>query len=170
METNVFIDNVILTATVVAALLSSIANIAISIINNNRLKKIEKNKQLNEFDKYRFDMLYQLVLNWYNYDSEDQGDNNDEIMINRYFFLFTDSSKRYELAKPLLDKKFVEQLEPRYNEGNNILTDMLNSDNTANDNLIALKIQLVRVGQEFSGLLRNAVYSQLEILLNKTTK
>lgn len=39
MDSSTFVNTVIFTATVFAALLSSIANIIISLINNRRLKK-----------------------------------------------------------------------------------------------------------------------------------
>ena len=51
MELNEFFTTVILTAAVFAALVTSIANIIISLMNNWRLKKIEKQKQMNEIDK-----------------------------------------------------------------------------------------------------------------------
>lgn len=41
---NAFFDTVVLTAVVFAAFVTSTANIVISLINNNRLKKIEKQK------------------------------------------------------------------------------------------------------------------------------
>ena len=69
MELNEFFTTVILTAAVFAALVTSIANIIISLMNNWRLKKIEKQKQMNEIDKYRYSRLYELILNWHKYDS-----------------------------------------------------------------------------------------------------
>ena len=53
MEKKDFLYTVILTTTVFAALITSIANIIISLINSYRLKHIEEQKKLNEIDKYR---------------------------------------------------------------------------------------------------------------------
>ena len=61
MELNEFFTTVILTAAVFAALVTSIANIIISLMNNWRLKKIEKQKQMNEIDKYRYSRLSQTA-------------------------------------------------------------------------------------------------------------
>ena len=54
MELNEFFTTVILTAAVFAALVTSIANIIISLMNNWRLKKIEKQKQKLEKDQKQF--------------------------------------------------------------------------------------------------------------------
>ena len=52
MELNEFFTTVILTAAVFAALVTSIANIIISLMNNWRLKKIEKqNKKKTDREK-----------------------------------------------------------------------------------------------------------------------
>ena len=110
MELNEFFTTVILTAAVFAALVTSIANIIISLMNNWRLKKIEKQKQMNEIDKYRYSRLYELILNWHKYDSAQRGDTAEEIAFYRLLNLFMDDSGRYEIAKPLLDKTDIEPL------------------------------------------------------------
>lgn len=53
MKISDFLYTVILTATVFAAFITSIANIIISLINSYRLKQIEAQKKINEIDKYR---------------------------------------------------------------------------------------------------------------------
>ena len=50
MELNEFFTTVILTAAVFAALVTSIANIIISLMNNWRLKKIEKQNEIYIFN------------------------------------------------------------------------------------------------------------------------
>ena len=97
MELNEFFTTVILTAAVFAALVTSIANIIISLMNNWRLKKIEKQKQMNEIDKYRYSRLYELILNWHKYDSAQRGDTAEEIAYYRLLNLFMDDSVRQML-------------------------------------------------------------------------
>ena len=75
MEISGFLYTVILTATVFAAFITSIANIIISLINSYRLKQIESQKKINEIDKYRYSRLYELIINWHKYDSEIKGGN-----------------------------------------------------------------------------------------------
>ena len=82
MDKSNLLNTVILTATVFAALISSIANIIISLINNHRLKSLESKKQLNDIDKYRYSRLYELVLKWHEYDSENSGETTSEIAHN----------------------------------------------------------------------------------------
>ena len=62
MEKKDFLYTVILTTTVFAALITSIANIIISLINSYRLKHIEEQKKLNEIDKYRYSRHYQALF------------------------------------------------------------------------------------------------------------
>lgn len=71
MELNEFFTTVILTAAVFAALVTSIANIIISLMNNWRLKKIEKQKQMNEIDKYRYQLIQECISDGTLYESAD---------------------------------------------------------------------------------------------------
>lgn len=128
MELNEFFTTVILTAAVFAALVTSIANIIISLMNNWRLKKIEKQKQMNEIDKYRYSRLYELILNWHKYDSAQRGDTAEEIAFYRLLNLFMDDSGRYEIAKPLLDKCYIEELEVKKTEGEKLLNDLVGAE------------------------------------------
>lgn len=171
MDSSTFVNTVIFTATVFAALLSSIANIIISLINNRRLKRIEKQKQMNEIDKYRYSRLYELVLNWYDYDTETTGDTASEIAFYKLLNLFMDDSRRYEFAKPLLDKCFVEPLELKKTECNELLDALLEAE--APDGTHTKEFQLRRkyyftAAQEFSKLLKDTINTQLEILLAKS--
>jgi len=128
MELNEFFTTVILTAAVFAALVTSIANIIISLMNNWRLKKIEKQKQMNEIDKHRYSRLYELILNWHKYDSAQRGDTAEEIAFYRLLNLFMDDSGRYEIAKPLLDKCYIEELEVKKTEGEKLLNDLVGAE------------------------------------------
>ena len=113
MELKTFFNTVILTTAVFAALITSIANIIISLLNNHRLKGLEKQKQMNEIDRYRCERLYELVLNWHKYDSAQRGKTSGEIAFYRLLNLFMDDSGRYETAKPLLDKCYLEKLDTK---------------------------------------------------------
>lgn len=170
MDSNTFFTTVILSATVFAALVTSIGNIIISLMNNHRLKKIEKQKQMNEIDKYRYNRLYELVLNWHKYDSVQRGNTVEEIVFYRLLNLFMDDSGRYEIAKPLLDKFYIEKLEVKKAEGEKLLNDLVEvetADGTHSEEFSAIKQKYFDIAQEFSKMLKTVINCQLEELLNK---
>ena len=111
MEKKDFLYTVILTTTVFAALITSIANIIISLINSYRLKHIEEQKKLNEIDKYRYSRLHEILINWHKYDSEIKGETDSEIAFYRLLNQFMDDLGRYEIAKPIIDAGYTEELE-----------------------------------------------------------
>lgn len=171
MSMSTFVNTVILTTAVFAALITSIANIIISLINNHRLKSIEKQKQMNEIDKYRYSRLYELVLNWHNYDSDQRGETASEIAFYRLLNLFMDDSGRYEIAKPLLDKCFIEELEAKKVECEELLHALVEAeapDGTHSKEFPTIKQQYFESGSEFSKMLKETINSQLELLLRKS--
>jgi len=171
MNGNTFINTVILTAAVFAALISSVANIVISLMNNHRLKKIEKQKQMNEIDKYRYSRLYDLIINWHKYDSVINGETAEEIAFYRMLNLFIDDSGRYEMAKPLLDKRYIKALEIKKAEGEQLLGKLVDAeapDGTHTKEFPKIKEQYFKAGSEFSKLLKSTINRQLECLLRKS--
>ena len=169
MDKNTFFNTVILTATVFAALITSIVNIAISLINNHRLKNIEKQKQMNEIDKYRYSRLYELVLNWHKYDSDQVGKTVEEIAFYRLLHSFMDDSARYEIAKPLLDKCYIDKLEIKKSECDKLLSNLIEAEasgRTHSDEFSIIKQKYFDNGADFSKILKEVINHQLEVLLN----
>ncbi len=165
---NSIINTALLTATVFAALISSIANIIISIMNNHRLKRIEKEKQLNDIDKYRYSRLYELLLNWHTYDSEYSGDTAGEIAFNRMLNLFLDDSGRYSIARALLDKKYTIILDAKKDECNHLLSLLVESetvDGKHTEQFLSRRDDYFTAGSAFDDLLKDAINTQLETLL-----
>ncbi len=170
MEKKDFLYTVILTTTVFAALITSIANIIISLINSYRLKNIEEQKKINEIDKYRYSRLHELLMNWHQYDSEIKGETDGEIAFYKRLNLFMDDLGRYEIAKPLLDSCYIEELENKRVECENLLNDLVEAeapDGTHTNDFPIIKEKYFAGGKEFSKLLKNAINSQLESLLRK---
>lgn len=170
MEINSFFNTVILTTGVFAALVTSIANIIISLINNNRLKKIESQKHINEIDKYRYSRLYEFILNWHKYDSTPKGENSSEIAFYRLFNLFLDDSGRYEIIKPLLDKVYIDKLEIKKKECEKLLNALIEAetpDGTHSEDFPIIKQNYFNNGEEFSKILKETINCQLDILLGK---
>ena len=171
MEKKDFLYTVILTTTVFAALITSIANIIISLINSYRLKHIEEQKKLNEIDKYRYSRLHEILINWHKYDSAQRGDTAEEIAFYRLLNLFMDDSGRYEIAKPLLDKCYIEELEVKKTEGEKLLNDLVGAelpDGTHSEEFPAIKQRYFDIAKEFSKMLKTVINCQLEELLCKS--
>lgn len=172
MDLNEILSTAILTGTVFAALITSIANIIISLMNNHRLKKLEKQKHMNEIDKYRYSRLYDLILNWHKYDSDLKGETAEEIASYRLLNLFMDDSGRYEIAKPLLDERYRKELEVKKLEGIKLLDDLVGAeapDGTHSEEFPAIKQMYFDIGREFDNMLKMVINSQLEELLNKNS-
>ena len=171
MDESNFLNTVILTATVFAALISSIANIIISLINNHRLKSLESKKQLNDIDKYRYSRLYELVLKWPEYDSEDSGETTSEMAHNRMLVLFLDDGRRYALAKPLLDSYYIEKLETKKAECDKLLKQLISAesaDGQHSEDFLMIKDCYFRASTEFSEMLKASINDQLDSLLRKS--
>lgn len=172
MNLNGIFNTVILTAVVFAALITSIANIIISLMNNHRLKKLDKQKQMNEIDKYRYSKLYELILNWHKYDAEQSGETAGEIAFYRLLNLFMDDSGRYEIAKPLLDKCYIKELEVKRIEAQKLLHDLIDAespDGTRSDEFPTIRKMYFKIGMEFNEMLKIAINNQLDKLLNKNS-
>lgn len=169
MEIKAFFNTVFLTTAVFAALISSIANVIISLINNHRLKKIEEKKQINEIDKYRYSKLYELVADWHKYDSPIEGETADEMLFKKSLTLFENDSIRYEIAKPLLDKCYVEILENNKNECQNLRDALVevSAHGTDTEDFQIIAKKYFSSAREFSELLKKEINIQLEVLLRK---
>ena len=162
MEKKDFLYTVILTTTVFAALITSIANIIISLINSYRLKHIEEQKKLNEIDKYRYSRLHEILINWHKYDSEIKGETDSEIAFYRLLNQFMDDLGRYEIAKPLLDAGYTEELENKKIECENLLNNLVEAeapDGTHTKDFPIIREKYFASGQEFSKLLKNCLHN-----------
>lgn len=172
MKTNEILSTVIFTATVFAALITSMANIIVSLMNNQRLKKLEKQKQMNEIHKYRYSRLYELILNWHNYDSVSRGETAEEIVFYKLINLFMDDLGRYEIIKPLLDEYYKKELEVKKIEGEKVLHDLIGAetpDGTHSKEFPIIKQRYFEIAKEFDEMMKRVINCQLEELLRKAS-
>ena len=151
-----FWHSIVLTAGVFAALITSVANIVISIFNNSRLKTIEKNKQMTEIEKYRYSRLYELILNWSDYNSEWKGKTTQE----------------YDISRPLLDNKYISELDKLQTNGENLLKQLLEvgRDQSKSEIYDQMYKQYIDNGYKFCILLKDTINQQLSDLLSKDNK
>lgn len=168
-----FVYSVVLTAGVFAALISSIANIIISIMNNYRLKDIEKIKQANEIDKYRYSKLYELRQKWedYDLDTSKEVDESDDEWVSLYADVLGSiysNLKRYWILKPLLDEKYIDKLDEISAEvhrlGNQIVLD---HDTMEKEEYHNMKWKQIDLGTTFSKILKESIDEQLRDLMRK---
>lgn len=167
-----FWHSIVLTAGVFAALITSVANIVISIFNNSRLKTIEKNKQMTEIEKYRYSRLYELILNWSDYNSEWKGKTTQEIASERLMNAFLDDSRRYDISRPLLDNKYISELDKLQTNGENLLKQLLKvgRDQSKSEIYDQMYKQYIDNGYKFCILLKDTINQQLSDLLSKDNK
>lgn len=127
---------------------------------------------LKAFSSWNIDSrLYELILNWHKYDSAQRGDTAEEIAFYRLLNLFMDDSGRYEIAKPLLDKCYIEELEVKKTEGEKLLNDLVGAelpDGTHSEEFPAIKQRYFDIAKEFSKMLKTVINCQLEELLCKS--
>lgn len=167
---NNILTTVILSSAVFAALISSLSNLIISLINNRRLKVIEKQKNMTEIDKYRYTKLYEMLFNWYKYDSEIHGENPGEIAYYRLLDRFLENDTRYEIIRPLLDEHFVVELDEIRVEVNKLLNDLIDAEKpngTHTDDFPNISDKYMKNGMMFSNKLKDVIYQQLKMLLMK---
>lgn len=115
--------------------------------------------------------MYELIINWHKYDSEVKGETASEIAFYKLINLFMDDSGRYEIAKPLFDKYYIENLENKKIECEELLRSLIEAeapDGTHTKDFQIIKEKYFASGKEFSELLKNAINSQLESLLRKS--
>lgn len=164
------INSVVLTAGVFAAIITSVVNIIIALMNNSKLNKIEQKKKMNEIDRYRYTHLYELLLSWQNYDSTSKGNNVKEKTSYCLLRMFLDDQRRYVIAKPLLEEKYTRELDIKSEQGNKLLS-KLQVANDLNDihldGFDMINSQYFELSFEFSDLLKSTINLQLKDLLQK---
>jgi len=116
------ISPALVSAAVFAAMIAAITNVVIAIMNNKRLAKLERKKAENEIDKLRYTKLYELLQTWDKYTTKNDKDI-DGLKISDWartsaMHHFFDCQNRYkDVAKPLLDEKYVTELDAIFREG-----------------------------------------------------
>lgn len=82
-----------------------------------------------------------------------------------------DDSGRYEIAKPLLDKIFIKKLEKAKLKCEELLNDLVDAetpDGTHSEKFPSIRQSYYDNAIEFSEILKEAINSQLEILLGQS--
>lgn len=170
MITNTTISAELLTATVFASIISSIISIIIAIINNIHVKRIERSKYHDEINKYRYSRLYELILNWHSYGTpiESKGKTPGQIASDRLLNLFLDNRGRYIIARPLLDKQYLQKLDDLELECNELLIQLIHNEDASGHHTPEFSVIMDSYHKSsgvFDTLLRNTINEQLEELL-----
>lgn len=177
MNTNSPIITILLTSTVIASFLTSIANIVIAKLNNNRLKSIEKKKRKNEIITYRYTHLYDVLLKWKEYDSHFETKNRTPLQIAKQRGLnsFYDSYRRFQIISPLLDEGYKKGIEELYQSGmqfqKKLFAIEFELDKKTNDDLKKehdiLLDEFIDLSLQYTSEIEKVVQLQLEKLLKE---
>lgn len=142
----------------------------ISYLNSNKRSKMSEGKPMDLTDKYRYDKLCEIVMNWDKFDSTADGSTNEEAAFHKLLNLFPDDSNRYAMVKPLLDEHYIENLENQKKECENLF-DALAKAETAEGlpakAFLSILERYIESGKEFSTLLKSTVNNQMGALLRK---
>lgn len=153
------VSSIALTSAVIAAVISAFMQLMV----------FSKSKK-KEVNAYRYSRLYDLIASWYKFDSNVEGDTAEQIAVNKNIVLFLDDTRRYELAKPLLDKCYILELDKKQEECDKFLNFLMEAEkymNTDYDSYLNIRKQYFHSGGEFSDLLRLNINKQIIKLLSK---
>lgn len=126
---------VVFSSAVIGAFVTSIANIIVSLVANNRLKKIEKYKQRNELITYRYTKLYEMLLKWVEFDTKLETENKSfsQIACEKIVNSFIDDLRKHNIISPLLDEKYLPKLLELRTIGNERLDQVIEIENLLDD-------------------------------------
>ena len=126
--------------------LGVVVALLVSILSFYQSGRVEKEKKMNEIDKYRYTNLCELLQNWDKYDREsNKQDEKDEklsipdlavISIKDDFF---GCWKRYDVAKPFLDAEYKSELDDYFHKGRDLLFDILMNEKEREEMVELLK-------------------------------
>lgn len=166
------IYNVLLTSGVFAALITSVVNIVLLIVNNTHLKKIERIRWDNEIIKYRYVKLYEFCKEWHNYeiDIDDVLEIGDEEYVKMYADLLgsiNSNIERYRVVKPLLDRSYTEELDELLNEIHLKEKEIiLMHDSMSKEEYHRADEEMLNLGVDFSKKLKKDIDNQLTTLIS----
>ncbi|MCL2500394.1 MAG: hypothetical protein FWE90_08665 [Defluviitaleaceae bacterium] len=162
------LPTVIISTAVIAAAIAAIFNLIINLINNNRLKSIEKSKKMTEIQKYRYTNLYELVKGWNEHSTKVNGDTPGQIAANRLINMPLDNIGRYDIARPLLNPIYVDDFDKMVANVNSLLHKLIDLE-TVNgkhlDGFDEARKEYFDYGSKFGDALKKTIYDQLKELL-----
>jgi len=162
------ISPVLISVGVISAALAAIANVVVSVMNNRRLKAIEKDKRMTEIQKYRYTNLYNIVKNWEAYSTKFEGETAGEIALHRLVNMPLDNISRYDIIKPLLNPIYILVLDEVADEIHHLLGKLVELETEDGEHLEDfndVRHKYNNAGEKFRKMLRNAIYEQLKELL-----
>ena len=171
------ITTILLTSGVIASLITSIANIVITVFNNHRLKSMEKKKRVDELTTYRYTHLFDMLLKWKEYDTpfETKGKVTSQIATERLFNSFFDSHRKFEIVSPLIDENYKIDIVKLYQQGNDLLNKLFTiefslekeSCDELKDEHRKLFQEFIEIATKYTTEIETAVHLQLEQLWEK---
>jgi hypothetical protein len=161
---------VIISVGVVAAAIAAIANVIVALMNNKRLKGIEKDKKMTEIQKYRYTQLYEIIKHWYDFDTDiDVAEKSEgEIASIRLMHKPLDHKGRWDIVKPLLNPKFTNGIDDMVEKVDELLLKFvkLSKEKEEKEEIVDnARWDYSSCGEKFGKMIRNAINNQLQELL-----
>jgi hypothetical protein len=158
-------SNIIISVGVVAAVIGAIANVIVALMNNRRLKRIEKDKKMSEIQRYRYTQLYEIIKHWYDYGTDVKGESTEKIASARLINTPLDHKGRWDISKPLLNPKFTNGIDETTHEVDELLLQFVKSLDENKEDKDKARKDFSNCGEKLGRMLRNAINSQLQELL-----
>lgn len=162
------IPTIVISTSVITAALAAIVNVIIALMNNRKLKIIENTKKMTEIQKYRYTNLFELIKGWHSYDSIYSGETSEQIIANRLLNAPLDDIGRFNIARPLLNPRYINELDEIANEVNLLMAELLKYetfDGKHFDGFDEAHQNYMKCGTRFEKALKIAVNEQLKELL-----
>lgn len=116
------ISSVLISAVVIAAIITSTINFVIAILNSKSLKRIEKERQDNSIIQYRYKELHSILKDWIDFSRTlDASLDTDTILPDKVIINYLNDALRvlkqkYDIALSLVDKEIWNDMEKYFSE------------------------------------------------------
>lgn len=157
---------VLLSVGVVSAAIAAIANVIVTLLNNTRLKALEKDKRISELIQYRYVKLYGILeeicqLEALSYDISDEHIKETIHNVENRFGVI---KKKCDLAKPLIQDSYIVKLNANLAKEQALSQHVIEHVYTNASNFGIRDLLMIRA--ETESLLVEAIQNQLASLLS----
>lgn len=116
------ISSVLVSAVVIASIITSTINLIIALLNSKSLKRIEKERQNNLMTQYRYKELHSILQEWINISrSFDASLDSDIVLSDKEIVNYLNEASRilkqkYDIAFSLVDKEIWKDMDKYFKE------------------------------------------------------
>lgn len=169
------ISSVLVSAVVIASIITSTINLVIALLNSKSLKRIEKERQDNLMTQYRYKELHSILQEWINISgSFDTSLDSDIVLSDKEIVNYLNEASRilkqkYDIAFSLVDKAIWKDIEKYFKELNDAKNNCyiwINGDNNKithrGIDYDGVCIEYQRIYKNTKNYFENAINEQLQ--------